>query len=215
MLKRAVSNWTNWYRKLGLWRLGWGAGQDYKDYLKLQYERSVSLQNNNPAERIRILVDDLVRYGKPNINSNLLCVGVRNSVEIEVLRAQGFSRIIGIDLFSVSPEIQVMDMHRLKFRDDTFDVIFCSHAMEHSSDPKLVAREMIRVARFDAIIAIEVPNNFGIRGADLVDFKNLENLYGMFGDHVHRKLFSEEIPPLATNNPMKVSVLRAIFTVKK
>lgn len=40
-----------------------------------------------------------------------------------------------------------MDMHNLKFSDKSFNLVFMSHVIEHSLDPKKVIAEAIRVAK--------------------------------------------------------------------
>lgn len=46
----------------------------------------------------------------------------------------------------------------LPFDDDTFDVITCLGSLEHFIDPSSSVREMVRVAKADAVFCILVPN---------------------------------------------------------
>lgn len=39
------------------------------------------------------------------------------------------------------------DLHSLPFEDKTFDFIFCSHVLEHVSDPETACRELMRVGK--------------------------------------------------------------------
>ncbi|MCX7049585.1 MAG: class I SAM-dependent methyltransferase [Candidatus Sumerlaeota bacterium] len=41
----------------------------------------------------------------------------------------------------------ILDMHHLPFKNKSIDYIYCSHVIEHSSDPAQACREMMRVAR--------------------------------------------------------------------
>lgn len=48
------------------------------------------------------------------------------------------------------------DAHVLPFKDNSFDVIYCSHVLEHCTNPLQVIKEMHRVTKNKAIL--KVPN---------------------------------------------------------
>lgn len=50
-----------------------------------------------------------------------------------------------------------MDMHFLDFPDDGFDMVWSSHALEHSFSPLLALREWQRVLRPGGVLAVTVP----------------------------------------------------------
>ena len=52
-----------------------------------------------------------------------------------------------------------MDMHEMTFSDDSFDVVYASHSLEHSYDVERVVREIVRVARDGAVVGVEVPGS--------------------------------------------------------
>ena len=50
-----------------------------------------------------------------------------------------------------------VDIQRLPFEDESFDMIFCSHVLEHVPDDRLAMRELLRVLRPDGLATILVP----------------------------------------------------------
>lgn len=62
-----------------------------------------------------------------------------------------FERLLGEDYVTAdleSPLARVkMDIQAIPFGDDTFDVIFCNHILEHVEDDRLAMREMYRVMK--------------------------------------------------------------------
>jgi SAM-dependent methyltransferase len=145
----------------------------------------------------------------------VLCVGCRNTVELNEFRARGFADVVGIDLFSQHPDILVMDMHEMTFADESFDVIFSSHSLEHSYDLERVVREIARVARRRALVAAEVPVR-GQRGdADLLVFGDVTELRTAFGHHVGEVLMAEERPSRSETNDQGTDVARLVFRIVK
>jgi SAM-dependent methyltransferase len=66
--------------------------------------------------------------------------GFDSSVHSEIARQLGVPRL-------PYPQLQQMDATRLKFPDNTFDVIYSFDVFEHLPDPAAVTRESIRVLR--------------------------------------------------------------------
>ena len=53
---------------------------------------------------------------------------------------------ITLDLESPLAKVHA-DVQALPFEDDTFDIVFCNHVLEHVADDRLAMREMYRVMR--------------------------------------------------------------------
>jgi len=192
----------------------------YKEYLRVQLERSKSKYNikNELEEKRKEYFTDLVSSQvDPGNLKDTLVIGCRNPYEIDLLRKKGLNNVIGIDIFSNDRRIKVMDMHNLKFNDDSFDMIYCSHALEHAYDYEKVMLEMIRVLRNQAVIAIEVPVNYETRGSDIHDFQSSANLIGIFTFHVKIKevFFSVDLKKGEAYNFSGTDIARVIFSINK
>ena len=124
----------------------------------------------------------------------------------------GFSleNITGIDLFSYSPLIQVMDMHDLKFNDNQFDIVYSSFVLRYSNDIWRACAEAVRVTKDSGLIAIGT--SFG-RSSDLVGTDlngGIKEILGYFGDHVKHIYWQEEFPFSHEDN-----IATVIFSISK
>ncbi|CAG1001481.1 Demethylrebeccamycin-D-glucose O-methyltransferase [Phycisphaerales bacterium] len=166
----------------------------HEEYTRLQLERSLAMKAHDPAARARYLIERMIQHARPPAKARVLCVGCRNGHELDHLAQAGFTNAVGIDLHSADPRIRVMDMHSLAFSDGAFDVVYASHCLEHALDPGQAAREMIRVLRPGGIVVLEVPVEYGRRGADLWDFQTPEGVGALFPGAV--QLWSEVGPQI-------------------
>lgn len=160
-------------------------------------------------------MDRLCELGKPDTNGSVLCIGPRDTFELDSFKRKGFRQIVGIDLLSQGTDVLVMDMHQMTFADDTFDVVYASHSLEHSYDAVRVVAEIIRVAKDCAILAIEVPIKFTPRGADRFDFGGVDGVHKLFGGHVNRIIWTDEQPAGSPTNGSGTAVARTIFSIRK
>ena len=191
-----------------------GGDREYRGYLRVQLRRSLSKRANDSGVGPRVLMDQIMESIPPR-GSRVLCVGCRNTVELNEFRARGFADVVGIDLYSQHPDILVMDMHDMTFADESFDVIFASHSLEHSYDLERVVDEIARVARRGALVAVEVPVR-GQRGdADLLVFGDVAELRDAFGSHVGEVLTAEERPSRSETNDQGTDVARLVFRIVK
>lgn len=200
--------------RISQWLLRHQKDPDYRSYLDTQIARSLSKRHHQAGDRAKLLINQLIETGQPGPDARVLCIGSRNTFEIDYFKAQGFADVIGIDLFSEHPTIKVMDMHALTFTDDSFDIIYSAHSLEHAYDSAKVIAEIARVARPGALVAVEVPIHFEPRGSDRIDFGGVEGLIAAFGPHIDRVLWADEQPPKSPTNPEGTSIARLIFRLR-
>lgn len=190
----------------------------HKEFIFKQIERNLSHRNLDNAiihsHRMLEQIGKIVRNRKINI----LSVGSCNMLEIYAFKSYGYDNVIGIDL--VKPEwggkfIRTMDMHNMKFADNSFDLIFCSGTFQCSYDPQKLVREFVRVAKDKALICITVPVGFEPTEVYKIDVKSLEGLRDFFFPHIKEILWSETVPPNTEFNPNQNTVIRSIFTIDK
>jgi SAM-dependent methyltransferase len=198
---------------IGLRRLGRRHSPDYRDYLATQLRRTLSKRETDPGAGAVQLINRVAEE-QPS-GGAALCVGCRNALELDRFRARGFDDVVGIDLFSRRDDILVMDMHELSFPDDSFDVVYASHALEHSYDVDRVVDEIARVAREGAVVGVEVPVRAKASAADRIVFSGLDELRSVFRPHIGSELHAEEEAPHTPTNEQGTEIARLVFRLRK
>ncbi|MBL7214141.1 MAG: methyltransferase domain-containing protein [Phycisphaerae bacterium] len=102
-----------------------------------------------------------------------------------------FRRILGTEYITAdlnNPKAQIkMDVTKIPFDNETFDVIYCSHVLEHVPDDRKAIREFYRVLKKDSWALILVPINVDrtIEDLSVTNPKERERLFGQH-DHVRK-----------------------------
>jgi SAM-dependent methyltransferase len=102
----------------------------------------------------------LVRHLKSSthlfsLNSpTILDIGPSRAV-VKWFQMQGYN-VISVDLMPSIATIR-MDITRCGFKDNTFDLIVCSHVLEHIRDDLAAMREILRILKELGICIIQVP----------------------------------------------------------
>jgi len=186
---------------------------EYRNYLATQLRRTLSKRETDPGVGALRLINSVAEQ-QPDAGP-VLCVGCRNGLELDRFRAHGFENVIGIDVFSQRDDILVMDMHEMSFEDDSFDVVYASHALEHSYDVDRVVGEIGRVAHDGAVVGVEVPVRVQASAADRIVFAGLEELRAVFAPLVGEELMAEEQPPHTPTNEQGTEIARLVFRLQK
>ena len=198
---------------LGLRRLGRRHSPEYRDYLAVQLRRTLSKRDTDPGIGAVTLINRVADERRDG--GSVLCVGCRNTLELDRFHACGFDDVIGIDIFSQREDIKVMDMHEMTFQDNSFDVVYASHVLEHSYDMGRVVAEIVRVARDGAIVGVEVPVRVQASTADRIVFSGLDELRASFEPNIGDELLAEEQPPRSPTNDQGTDIARLVFRLHK
>jgi len=89
-----------------------------------------------------------------------------------------------------------MDIHKIPFEDNSFDVIFCNHVLEHVEDDLKAMGEMHRVLKLGGWAILQIPWFHPIPAVTLeddsiTDPKERETIFGQ-DDHV--RLYGKDYP---------------------
>ncbi len=192
-------------------RLGRGKPDEYREYLDVQQQRTLSKRANDPGAGARLLASRVIELGGLSSDASVLCVGCRNTIELDLFKESGVARVVGIDLVSQSPEILVMDMHAMTFADRAFDAVYASHSLEHAYDVPRVVSEIARVSRAAAVVGVEVPLGPGSSDADRVTFSSVEDLRTAVLRDGDAELWADEQPAGTETNSQGTPVARIVY----
>ena len=90
------------------------------------------------------------------------------------------------DLNDLSVDVH-MDITRIQYPDESFDVIYCSHVLEHVQDDRRALRELHRVLKHDgwAVILVPITATETFEDPTITSPRERKRLFGL-SDHVRR-----------------------------
>lgn len=115
--------------------------------------------------------DNIIHLLRDKKIENVLEVGCGTGAVLSDLAARGIGkRHVGIDVANPSDhlddtashlDLRSYDGRRLPFPDNSFDLVFASHVIEHVAEPRGLIEELIRVS--SDVVYIEVPCEITLR----------------------------------------------------
>lgn len=187
--------------------------ESYDQYLREQLEET--LLKRRLFGRLKFNVIPLIDMLASKYNfkdQSILCVGCRDDDEIRYFRKRGAGKVVGIDLYHAGDDILIMDMHDLKFSNDSFDVVYSRHSFEHAFDKRKAGMEFVRVLKPGGIVVIEVPGKYK-GGGDYNYFNEIEDVLSAFEPYVNEFLWKEY--SRKEENTHKMDIIRVMFSIKK
>ena len=166
-------------------------------------------------------------------DARILVIGPRNEDDILNLIGNGFKskNIIGLDLISYSPFIEVGDMHNTRFIDSYFDVVICGWTLSYSNEPQKFADEALRIVKNNGIIAIGVEyslltdeqsinlhGGYDLRPNNFERINSSDQILNLFSGHIKHVYFNHDAPNKIShgeNLNKNVSNVIAIFSILK
>lgn len=101
-----------------------------------------------------------------------------------------------------------MDVTQIQFPQDTFDVIYCSHVLEHVPDDRAAMREFARVLKPGgwAVLQVPITTERTFEDPSIVEPADRERVFGQW-DHVRR--YGLDYAERLTESGLEVRVLSA------
>lgn len=139
-----------------------------------QLRQAWAKRHKDASFRLIPFIDHIIAATTLPYSASILCVGARNDTEVRLWAERGYHRVRAIDLLP-GRGVEFGDMHRLRFVDDSFDLVFASHSLEHAWDAKTAMRELVRVLRRPAYLFAAFPIRFTPTAHDRYDYGSVES----------------------------------------
>jgi len=112
---------------------------------------------------IEQMIPDIINHYEIQPGAKVLDVGCGHGLALQVFRDAG-CQPIGVGFGGEAEksraegfEIEETDMSFLDFPDQTFDIVWCRHVLEHSIFPFFTLRQMFRILKTGGVFYMEVP----------------------------------------------------------
>lgn len=130
----------------------------------------------------------------------------------ELAIGQRISRLPNVDYLSADIDARIamvaMDVTNIQFEDDAFDVIYCSHVLEHVLDDRKAMRELARVLKPSGWAVLQVPVNREATFEDPTVVEPEERLR-VFGYPDHVRIYGRDYVDRLTGSGFDVEVYDA------
>lgn len=133
--------------------------------------------------------------------ARVLSIGPRNENELFHLAAYGFDlrNIEAIDLVSNSPLVTIMDMHDLRYPNDSFDVVISGWTLPYSKDPKKALAEKMRVLKPGGLLCIgltrvppDSPDHTNLQAEGATSYLGVDQILADIGPGIANVEFRQE-----------------------
>ncbi len=101
-----------------------------------------------------------------------------------------------------------MDIHNIQYPDDSFDVVFCNHVLEHVMDDHQCMSELRRVLRPGGLAIMQVPLDNNLQKTDEdPSITDPEERKRRFGQYDHVRMYGQDYPDRLEKAGFKVEVV--------
>jgi len=149
----------------------WFKGKNVKRFMKFKsvfhqlseeefasYYRDYDYIANRDTDLSNKSIDYIIEHLGEDKNVSIADVGAGTGYVVKQIQNSGYSNVCGVDLVPHSKfdsvEIKVGNVENLPFADNAFDVVICSHTLEHVLDHPKAISELKRIAKTKLIITV-------------------------------------------------------------
>ncbi|MGB0177968.1 MAG: class I SAM-dependent methyltransferase [Owenweeksia sp.] len=101
-----------------------------------------------------------------------------------------------------------MDIHNIQYDDNTFDVVFCNHVLEHVTDDLQCMRELCRVLKPGGLAIMQVPLDPAMERTDEdPSLEDPEERKRRFGQYDHVRMYGRDYPDRLRQAGFKVDAV--------
>lgn len=159
---------------------------------------------------LKLVLDDL---GLPTTGSRVLHIAPEPGLAATYRRRSDITYIMGDRFdpgYSYPKGTVELDITRIGFPDEHFDLVICSHVLEHVEDDQLAMSEIFRVLKHGGTAAILVPLIPGGVHETLQDpaFNTPELRFKHYGQADHVRFYGTDVAEQLASHGFKVTTVR-------
>ena len=110
-----------------------------------------------------------------------------------------------------------MDIHEIPFEDNSFDVVFCNHVLEHVNDDRKAVSEIKRVLKPGGWAILQIPFFHPIPEKTFEDItiKDPKKREELFGQDDHVRMFGKDYPNRLAESGLTVIEEKLVFEMPR
>ncbi|MBV6405747.1 MAG: methyltransferase domain-containing protein [Flavobacteriales bacterium] len=148
-------------------------------------------------ERTRMMALALHQRGLPRAGQHVLHVAPDRSLRERIRATPGITYTAGDKKepgYTYPPGTMDLDVTALPFPADRFDLVICSHVLEHVPDDRTAMRELFRVLRPGGLAILLVPMSARPTTDEDPAVTDPQERRRRFGQHDHVRLYGRDYP---------------------
>ncbi len=107
-------------------------------------------------------------------------------------------------------DVVQMDVTKIPFDKNVFDLLICNHVLEHIEDDRQAMREMLRVLKPGGQAIVQVPIAMGIEKTEEHRLASAEERKKQYGQFDHVRLYAKDYADRLAEEGFKVEILNAV-----
>lgn len=139
-----------------------------KENLKITNEKAGTKWNHKGLRKRHLNAINFINdYIPKEKNIPILDAGCREGLFLDKLVTLGYKNLYGIDISDKAIKIMkknvgdvkgfIGDVSEMPFKDNLFELVICTHTLEHCIDPYKALYEIFRISKNNCLVLLEVP----------------------------------------------------------
>jgi len=132
------------------------------------------------------------------------------SKKTNITYIQGDKFTKGYHNYYYDRKVLYVDIQKIAYSDNEFDVIICNHVLEHIKDHHQAMRELYRVLKPGGWAILQVPISKILEKTFEVDTTSPEDREKLFGQFDHVRIYGQDYPQILENIGFKVNIFNPV-----
>jgi len=178
-----------------------------KKYFPGGFRKNAKCPRCRSTERERLYYLYFTKHHPKIFEDNIKLLHIAPEPQLrKIFNSHSNINYINGDLYNPQAD-EVIDITSINYDDDVFDIILCSHVLEHVQEDKLAMSELFRVLKPGGLAIIQVPVSLVLEetfeDSSIIEPEDREKYYGQDN---HVRIYGTDYIEKLKNSGFKVSV---------